>query len=113
MCIVTNFFLLLLDRSADARRFCAPSSSALLPVSPEPLSVCCVICRLFHEIYPIHANTPYFMYNINTSYDSSTASPPFHSKLMHRNPDGLAGVARTTHSPHLLEDTQPLISYLT
>ena len=32
--------------------------------------------------------------------------------VMHRNPDGLAGVARTTHSPHL-EDTQPLISYLT
>jgi hypothetical protein len=32
--------------------------------------------------------------------------------LMHRNPDGLAGVARTTHSSHL-EDNQPLISYLT
>jgi len=54
-------------------------------ITPHHLvTICCVICRLFHEIYPIHANTPKFTYILirHITYNSSTASPPFRSKLM-------------------------------
>ena len=32
------------------------------------VAVCCVICRLFHEIYPISSTTPLFVQYITTNF---------------------------------------------
>ena len=46
-----------------------PSRRIHPSIIPHQLvAVCCVICRLFHEIYPISSTTPLFVQYITTNF---------------------------------------------
>ena len=73
------------------------------------VTVCCVICRLFHEVPAFSCHHPLIhVYNISTAFHCSTASPPLHS--IPKIPNDILCIWGTPE-PQLMVYSQYLLSY--